>query len=95
MKAGGRLVYATCSLLEEENQAVVRDFLSRHPEFEALCATDVLAKQGINLPDWVRDRFGNDLVMLPNLTDTDGFFGAVLQKKVPAKAPAPEKVSEN
>ena len=33
--------------------------------------------------------------MLPNLTDTDGFFGAVLQKKVPAKAPAPEKVSEN
>ena len=90
-----RLVYATCSLLEEENQAVVRDFLSRHPEFEALCATDVLAKQGINLPDWVRARFGNDLVMLPNLTDTDGFFGAVLQKKVPAKAQAPEKVSEN
>ena len=95
VKAGGRLVYATCSLLEEENQAVVRDFLSRHPEFEALCATDVLAKQGINLPDWVRARFGNDLVMLPNLTDTDGFFGVVLQKKVPAKAPAPEKVSEN
>lgn len=94
VKAGGRLVYATCSLLEEENQAVVRDFLSRHPEFEALCATDVLAKQGIKLPTWIKDRFGNDLVMLPNLTDTDGFFGAVLQKKVPAKSPAPEKPSE-
>ena len=87
-------MYATCSLLEEENQAVVQDFLSRHPEFEALCATDVLAKQGITLPTWIKDRFGNDLVMLPNLTDTDGFFGAVLQKKVPAKSPVPEKPSE-
>ena len=95
VKAGGRLVYATCSLLEEENQAVVRDFLSRHPEFEALSATEVLAKQGIELPLRIQERFGNDLVMLPTLTQTDGFFGAVLKKKPLAKSPEQHKTPEN
>ena len=95
VKVGGRLVYATCSLLEEENQAVVRDFLSRHPEFEALSATEVLAKQGIELPPRIQERSGNDLVMLPTLPQTDGLFGAVLQKKPLAKSPEQHKTPEN
>lgn len=86
VKAGGRVVYATCSMLFEENQAVVEDFLAKHPDFEQLSATEVLAKQGITIPAWVSERFGANFVMLPHLSDTDGFFGAVLQKKLPQKA---------
>ena len=81
LKKGGRLVYATCSMLEQENQAVVADFLSRHPEFEQLSATDVLAKQGIDLAGSQKAPAGEDFVMLPNRDDTDGFFAAVLVKK--------------
>ena len=81
LKKGGRIVYATCSMLKQENQDVVDDFLSRHPEFERLNATDVLAKQGVELPVEQKERFGDDFVMLPHLHDTDGFYSAVLIKK--------------
>ena len=33
LKAGGRVAYITCSVLDEENGAQVREFLARHPEF--------------------------------------------------------------
>ncbi len=81
LKKGGRIVYATCSMLKQENQDVVDDFLSRHPEFERLNATEVLAKQGVELPANQTERFADDFVMLPHLHDTDGFFSAVLVKK--------------
>lgn len=81
LKKGGRIVYATCSMLKQENQDVVEDFLSRHPEFELLNATDVLAKQGVALPENQKERFGDYFVMLPHIHDTDGFFSAVLVKK--------------
>lgn len=81
LKPGGRIVYATCSVLRQENQAVVEEFLAAHPEFELLNATDVLAHQGITLPEWQKERFGDYFVMLPGMHDTDGFFSAVLVKK--------------
>lgn len=46
VKKGGRLVYATCSLLNAENEAIVSAFLSAHPEFVSLSAQDVLRGQG-------------------------------------------------
>jgi 16S rRNA (cytosine967-C5)-methyltransferase len=49
VKPGGRLVYATCSLLPEENAEVVDAFLAAHPEFRRLSAKEVLAGQGIYL----------------------------------------------
>ena len=93
VKAGGRLVYATCSVLKEENQAVVEAFLAAHPEFHLLNASEVLEGQGVKVPAEVKDRFGPWFVMLPQVTGTDGFFGAVLERDPDAprrRKPAPE-----
>jgi len=50
LKPGGRLVYATCSLLREENDVVVADFLAAHPDFAPLPAAEILARRQIVLP---------------------------------------------
>ncbi len=74
VKKGGRLVYATCSILPEENQQIVQDFLSNHPDFVLLPAGVVLQQQKIEL------EMGDYLELRPNLHATDGFFAAVLEK---------------
>ena len=78
VKPGGRLVYATCSLLERENQAVIGEFLESHPEFRVVPAAEVLKAQGIVVEHL--ERFAPYFVMLPHLHGTDGFFGAVLER---------------
>jgi 16S rRNA (cytosine967-C5)-methyltransferase len=45
LKGGGQLVYATCSLLTEENEFIVEQFLANHPEFELVPMSKVLAEQ--------------------------------------------------
>ncbi len=79
VKPGGRLVYATCSLLREENQDVVDAFVAAHPEFEVESATDILRAQGIALEG--RVDAGAMLELWPHRTGTDGFFAAVLKKR--------------
>jgi len=74
LKPGGRLVYATCSLLHEENQAIVQDFLSTHPDFTLLPAGEVLKQQHVTLA------MGDYLQLTPQLHNTDGFFAAVLAR---------------
>jgi 16S rRNA (cytosine967-C5)-methyltransferase len=74
VKAGGRLVYATCSLLEEENENIVSAFLSAHPEFRLVPAGEVLADQRIDL------EMGDTLRLDPVRHGTDGFFAAVLER---------------
>ena len=49
VKPGGKLVYATCSLLNDENQQIVSAFLAAHPQFTALNCGELLQKQGITL----------------------------------------------
>ena len=78
LKPGGRLVYGTCSLLVEENEDMVREFLGRHPDFALVPAKDVLERQGVTLPD-----SGDYLRLYPHVHDTDGFFAAVLEKRKP------------
>jgi 16S rRNA (cytosine967-C5)-methyltransferase len=75
VKKGGRLVYATCSLLDAENEAVVGQFLAKHPEFVALSAEDVLNKQDIHI------ECGERLRLLPHRHGTDGFFAAVMERQ--------------
>ncbi|MFS2215055.1 RsmB/NOP family class I SAM-dependent RNA methyltransferase [Telluria sp. Tellsp104] len=85
VKFGGRLVYATCSLLDEENEGIVQGFLASHPDFELVPMHKVLAEQRIPL------EMGDYLKMLPHKHGTDGFFAAVLERKAaPAKAVAAE-----
>lgn len=78
VKPGGRLVYATCSLLARENQEVIESFLAEHPNFSVRPAHEVLEAQGIHIEH--AQRFAPYFVMLPHLHGTDGFFGAVLEK---------------
>ncbi|MFA9441495.1 RsmB/NOP family class I SAM-dependent RNA methyltransferase [Uliginosibacterium sp. sgz301328] len=75
VKSGGRLVYATCSLLAEENDQVVDAFLAAHPEFVEESATEVLASQRITLDTGARLRLD------PVSHGTDGFFAAVLTRR--------------
>lgn len=74
VRPGGRLVYATCSLLREENQAIIDAFLEQNPDFQRRSAAQILHAQGIDLDT------GDDLVLLPHLHATDGFYAAVLER---------------
>lgn len=76
LKPGGRLVYATCSVLSEENENVVERFLANNRNFEQLGAYDILKRQRIGL-----NGDGKALKLLPHLHHTDGFFAAVFARK--------------
>lgn len=78
VKPGGRIVYATCSVLSVENQDIVSAFLAEHPDFAVIPAAEVLRGQGVEVDE--AGRFSPWFVMLPHLHDTDGFFAAVLEK---------------
>jgi 16S rRNA (cytosine967-C5)-methyltransferase len=91
VKFGGRLVYATCSLLNEENDGIAEQFLASHPDFELVPMNKVLAEQRIPL------EMGDYLKMLPHKHGTDGFFAAVFERKAadkPAKADKPAEADE-
>jgi 16S rRNA (cytosine967-C5)-methyltransferase len=76
VRPGGRLVYATCSLLHEENEAIVEAFLAQYPAFKSVDVAGILAQQKIDL----NMSTGTYLKMLPHLHGTDGFFAAVMEK---------------
>jgi 16S rRNA (cytosine967-C5)-methyltransferase len=74
VKPGGRMVYATCSLLREENEQIVEQFLARAPLFRLMPAREVLRSQGIEL------NTGDYFRVLPHTHGMDGFFAAVLER---------------
>jgi 16S rRNA (cytosine967-C5)-methyltransferase len=74
LKPGGRLVYATCSLLREENEDIVEEFLAAQPAFRSISAQEVLDTQRIALET------GPLFRVYPHRHGTDGFFAAVLER---------------
>ena len=74
VKAGGRLIYATCSLLQDENENIAEAFLAANADFVLVPANEVLAQQQIKVDT------GKYLKLLPHLHGTDGFFAAVFEK---------------
>ncbi|MEW6353973.1 MAG: RsmB/NOP family class I SAM-dependent RNA methyltransferase [Pseudomonadota bacterium] len=77
LKPGGRLVYATCSLLREENEDIVTPFLAVHPAFHLVPVNGVLARKGVA----AQHSLGTDFLRLyPHRHHTDGFFAAILER---------------
>ncbi|QKO22565.1 RsmB/NOP family class I SAM-dependent RNA methyltransferase [Rhodoferax sp. BAB1] len=84
LKSGGRLVYATCSVLPQENEAIAEAFCADHPDFQPLDAGELLTQ--LKVPGADRLCHGGDngqkyLRLWPHLHQTDGFFAAIWQKK--------------
>ncbi|MBI1199042.1 MAG: methyltransferase domain-containing protein [Phenylobacterium sp.] len=79
VKPGGRLVYATCSLLAEENEAQVEAFLAAHPEFR-------LVPLGEAAPQITGSAHPDYLSLTPARHGTDGFFAAAMTRDAPVTA---------
>ncbi len=84
LKAAGRIAYVTCSVLDEENGAQVRAFLTRHAEFSVQPATEVANVLGERAFMFAKAaRLTNEgILMTPCTTETDGFFVSVLRSGV-------------
>ena len=70
VRAGGILVYSTCTVLPEENAENVKKFLSENPDFEAMdfSVGEIYSRDGM-------------LSLIPDEHDTDGFFVAKMKRK--------------
>lgn len=77
VKPGGRLIYATCSFLKEENENQIDKFCTENLEF----TVDSLESVWNSISDHACPFKGDYLRMTPYVTGTDGFFAAVLRKK--------------
>ncbi|BDU56396.1 RsmB/NOP family class I SAM-dependent RNA methyltransferase [Limnohabitans sp. TEGF004] len=77
VKSGGRLVYATCSVLPEENEAIAQAFSAAHPNFVPLSAADTLTELKVANAASLCTTDGLYLRLWPHIHATDGFFAAV------------------
>ncbi len=74
-RVGGRLVYATCSVLREEGEGIAVQFLATHPGYAQVSCAEILRSQGIALDT------GPQLRLIPHLHHTDGFFAAAFERR--------------
>ena len=86
VRPGGRLVYATCSLLKEENEDVIAAFLEQTSSFTALATEDILRRRGVALIPSGQDQA---LRLWPHIHGTDGFFAQALERRPNAPGVAP------
>lgn len=80
LKPGGRLVYATCSVLPAENEEIAAAFSAAHPDFEAVPAADVLSRLKVEGAAGLCSGGpeGQQYLRLwPHRHATDGFFAAI------------------
>jgi 16S rRNA (cytosine967-C5)-methyltransferase len=79
VKPGGRLVYATCSVLDAENDTVASEFDASHgAEFARIPALDALQRAKVGAADSLVE--GDALRLWTHRHDTDGFFAAIWQR---------------
>jgi 16S rRNA (cytosine967-C5)-methyltransferase len=84
LKSGGRIVYATCSVLPQENEAIAEAFSTANPDFVPLSAGEVLAELKVEAAASLCSGGDNGQLYLrlwPHRHATDGFFAAVWEKK--------------
>lgn len=86
VKPGGRLVYATCSMLREENEDQVAAFLAANPAFRVVPLHEAA-------PQLTTSAHPDYLALTPARHDTDGFFAAILQREA-AAAPLEPQIAE-
>ena len=70
VKAGGLLVYSTCTILPEENERVTDDFLSAHPEF---------TYESFSLPNG--EYVPGHITLWPQRSNTDGFYLSRMRRR--------------
>jgi 16S rRNA (cytosine967-C5)-methyltransferase len=84
LKSGGRIVYATCSVLPQENEAIAEAFSTANPDFVPLSVGEILAELKVEAAASLCSGGENCQLYLrlwPHRHATDGFFAAVWQKK--------------
>ena len=79
VKSGGRLLYATCSMLPEENQEQVDRFLQENPKFKAVPLHEFWTATGEPVPEGL-DLSGSSLQLTPYQHETDGFFISAMMR---------------
>lgn len=85
VKPGGKLVYATCSVLPAENEKQIEAFLASHPDFEVTPVAETFPTLANDTPY---------LRLSPLRHGTDGFFAAALSRKGEPTPPQAEEVEE-
>ena len=75
VRPGGYLIYGTCSILPQENEDQVTEFLSQHGDFKRVPIARTLGDQLAR-----KLQCKSDLSLLPHLHNTDGFFGCLMQR---------------
>ena len=82
VRPGGRIAYITCSVLDEENGAQIRNFVGRHPDFSVEKPAEVANALGERAYMFSKAALVSDegLLMTPRRTDTDGFFVSLLRR---------------
>jgi len=82
VRPDGRIAYVTCSVLDEENGAQIRNFIGRHPDFSVEKPAEVANALGERAYMFSKAALvsGEGVLMTPRRTDTDGFFVSLLRR---------------
>lgn len=80
LKSGGRIVYATCSLLRAENEDIAAAFSASHPGLRRLSVRELLESAKIDHAAELCSEDGVDLRLWPHRHGTDGFYAAAWEK---------------